>query len=529
MDLIYQNPYRILGLPVTATDREIAKRIGDMSIYAEMGKSIEYNSDNYFPVSPIRTTESIEEAKQKIDQPDNKLFYALFWFWENSNNTVDEMAFEELKNGNIAKTIEFWERETDKGISLQNMSNFKNISVLYFGLPLRNIDLTYINGKLIKENLLNNISFFGKFISNGYIEKFSNEVLGYQHTVDIKEIIHHFVDEIITMIKPHIGIQKSLSKISYEELLTNFKTFPESIQNFVQGKFTDKHIHNIKQEIDKTAEFIVNNERIANKAGFELYKNTKDNLYQLQIVYSTSDLKYQLIADKLADKLVGCSIAYFNEFHNTDTDPGEDALELLKLSKNIAVGDKMQDRIKDNFPIIKKYVEQKPIRVIINPLIKSLNQVKNKVKNVSFNEKYNITKDFIFRIKVYLDKLRKILKKDSNTNSYEYIENILSGCAIFVDGIAIDIANKNSEYGRSIELIDMASRILLYESNAGNIYSVNKELSNKLTNGRKVVGKNITTSSGLIVRLFGGGVRMAKKRITCGCGSGKNLKECCSV
>ena len=57
MDLIYQNPYRILGLPVTATDREIAKRIGDMSIYAEMGKSIEYNSDNYFPASPIRTTE----------------------------------------------------------------------------------------------------------------------------------------------------------------------------------------------------------------------------------------------------------------------------------------------------------------------------------------------------------------------------------------------------------------------------------------------------------------------------------------
>jgi len=30
MDLIYQNPFRILGIPVTATDRGIVKHIGEM-------------------------------------------------------------------------------------------------------------------------------------------------------------------------------------------------------------------------------------------------------------------------------------------------------------------------------------------------------------------------------------------------------------------------------------------------------------------------------------------------------------------
>ncbi len=45
MDLIYQNPFRVLGIPVTATDREIAKQINDLTIYAEMGKAIEYDSD----------------------------------------------------------------------------------------------------------------------------------------------------------------------------------------------------------------------------------------------------------------------------------------------------------------------------------------------------------------------------------------------------------------------------------------------------------------------------------------------------
>ena len=39
MDLIYQNPFRVLGLPVTATEREIAKSISDLSIFTEMGKN----------------------------------------------------------------------------------------------------------------------------------------------------------------------------------------------------------------------------------------------------------------------------------------------------------------------------------------------------------------------------------------------------------------------------------------------------------------------------------------------------------
>ncbi|ODS30261.1 MAG: hypothetical protein SCARUB_04636, partial [Candidatus Scalindua rubra] len=59
MDLIYQNPFRILGIPVTATDREIAKKISDIAIYADMGKPIEYDSDNFFSVKPNRSVEHI--------------------------------------------------------------------------------------------------------------------------------------------------------------------------------------------------------------------------------------------------------------------------------------------------------------------------------------------------------------------------------------------------------------------------------------------------------------------------------------
>ena len=105
MRLITQNPFRVLGIPITGGDRDIAKQISDMSIYTDMGKTIEYDSDNFFPIKPTRTSDSIVEAKQKIDQPENKLYNALFWFWEGSGNTVDDMAFEELKNNTTTSSV----------------------------------------------------------------------------------------------------------------------------------------------------------------------------------------------------------------------------------------------------------------------------------------------------------------------------------------------------------------------------------------------------------------------------------------
>ena len=522
MDLIYQNPFRILGLPVTATDREIAKRIGDIAIYADMGKSIEFDSDHFFPIKPIRTTESIEEAKQKIEQPNNKLFYALFWFWENANNTIDEMAFEELKNGKTEKALEFWERETEKGITSQNKSNHKNLFTLKLGISAQ-------NGELSKNHFLNSLSLSGKFLANGHFEEFTNQVLGARHSVDIIEITNHYYDEIYSISKPYLGIRKSECKITYKEILKSVEPYHVT-HNYYKEIFSGKPIHNIERQIEKSEQQRKEDVSIANQTGFEIYKNTQDDLKQLLSVLSKSDLKYQLIADKLAEEILQCGIDYFNEYRDTDIDPGDDALKLAKYAKKIAVGHKVKDRIADGIPILQEYIDEKPLRGIIEPLIKKMNNFQNKAENASIRDRFEIAKDFVFRIKNYLDGLRNILRRDEYESNYEYIKNVLSACAGFVNGCGVDIANKNSQYGRSIELVDMARRILLYESSNGETYTINKELSDGLVRSREILSDNISNQElGLTSLLFGGGIRMAKKRIACGCGSGKSLQECCSV
>ena len=432
MDLIYQNPFRILGLPITATDREIAKRIGDMSIYADMGKPIEYNSDHFFPVEPVRTIESIEEAKQKIDQPHNKLLHALFWFWENSNNIIDEMAFEELKNGNIEKAIQFWKRETEKGITSQNKSNYKNLSTLYLGLSSQNLGLTAPNGKLNKENFLNSLSLSGEFLENIPLEEFTNQVLGIKHSVDLTEITNHFVDEFISMVKPHIGNIKSENKVTHKELLHHFGTYPDAIQNDILDKFIGKQIHNIKRQVEKSEQFRNADVSIANKAGFGLYENTQDDIKQLAAILTNYDLKYQLIADELADELVSCSIAYFNEFRDTDVDPGDDALKLAKYAKKIAVGDKLIDRIDEGIPILQEYVNDKSKREKLKPVKSEYGFIYNKLHDLQsetlITDFPSIAERFVESCKPKLDSIKSHLGRTDE--DFVELSDIVAGNAM---------------------------------------------------------------------------------------------------
>jgi len=108
MNFINNNPYRILGLPLTASEREIAKQINTLSTYAEMGKKKSLETDFPFLTPIDRTPHSIEEAKKQIEQSESKLLYSLFWFWK--NNSVDELALEVLKEGNTNKAIGIWEK-----------------------------------------------------------------------------------------------------------------------------------------------------------------------------------------------------------------------------------------------------------------------------------------------------------------------------------------------------------------------------------------------------------------------------------
>jgi hypothetical protein len=99
LEAILNNPFRVLGLPPTASDKEIAKRVSELLIYAEMGKNVHYEIDFEFINGIDRNTQNIEEAAKRIENQDQKLFYSLLSF--EFNDSIDLNSIRLLENNDF--------------------------------------------------------------------------------------------------------------------------------------------------------------------------------------------------------------------------------------------------------------------------------------------------------------------------------------------------------------------------------------------------------------------------------------------
>ena len=64
MELILNNPYRVLGADATISRKDLVKRISDLEMFAELGKEKNYPLDLSNIVAFNRTLESIKEAER---------------------------------------------------------------------------------------------------------------------------------------------------------------------------------------------------------------------------------------------------------------------------------------------------------------------------------------------------------------------------------------------------------------------------------------------------------------------------------
>jgi len=120
MDLVLRNPFRVLGLPITAISREIAKRVSDLEMFAELGKDITYPSDLPDIGGIDRSMEAIKDAARRIELPEMRVFHSFFWF--RAGDAVDELALECLTNFELLEADSVWTKQLDKRSGIGKVS-----------------------------------------------------------------------------------------------------------------------------------------------------------------------------------------------------------------------------------------------------------------------------------------------------------------------------------------------------------------------------------------------------------------------
>lgn len=104
MDIIRNNPYRILGVLSNASRKDIERNKSQIKAFAKVGRTPSFPYDFEESLVPvIRTEKSLNEAIGKLTFDKDKIAYGLFWFIDTM--PTDTMALDYLRVGNIDECI----------------------------------------------------------------------------------------------------------------------------------------------------------------------------------------------------------------------------------------------------------------------------------------------------------------------------------------------------------------------------------------------------------------------------------------
>lgn len=335
MNLIKNNPYRTVGLLVGATAKEQTKQISRLKKYIEAEQDPE--DDFSFPALGDfhRTIESVEEATSKLNLDNDKINAALFWFW-NGNPITDEAAFDALKDGNTDDAIEIWRKliynseEEMNEVTKRNASAFFNLSTLYL-----------IEYGIDEETLQLKLHFLG----SDFVKEFKSAVADETYKIEKGELQLNFLNNLINHNNiDHSELMEAISDIDFE-----------GKQEFLKG-FIQKPIEKIENQIETAKNKRKASKANAAKAGQELIDKTANDLSQLKGFVGSKDLKYTSVADKVANEILQCSIDFFNDCQEKDSnsDYTEIAMKLAKQADKLAAGKLTKDRIKDSIETLEE-------------------------------------------------------------------------------------------------------------------------------------------------------------------------------
>jgi hypothetical protein len=340
MNIVSNNPFRILDLPITASERQIERQINSLAAFAAMGKAKPFDTD--FPFLPIveRSSDVIEEAKKQIERSEGKFLSSLFWFWR--KNDADESALGALRNGDIGRGIQILEEYiSNKNVTENNFSSVKNLSILYLCRASIN--------QLFNEDYFNEgLRLAGKLFTSTEMPKYSSLIAGDKYVYKPDEAFNYFFNNITQSVRPYLGVYRGISILSFTQAFSNFS---DEAKQYVLSRFITKPLQDIENEIEVAYTKRTNVGLTGDEAGPELIKKTESTLLFLREILGISDWQYQFIADKLSIEIVQCAIAYFNK-----TDDDKSTLPLYIYALEIAIGEIAKRKAKQNLDSCKEWI-----------------------------------------------------------------------------------------------------------------------------------------------------------------------------
>ena len=132
----FHDAFRITGLPVDASTRDIKRRVDDLKAAAEMGDDDDEHT-HAFALNPPPEVDHIREAAQRLHDPERRIIEEFFWFWpQESGQSGSDRALTALRNGDKDTAFKVWSAATQDDEETPSISAKHNLAVMYHMVAL---------------------------------------------------------------------------------------------------------------------------------------------------------------------------------------------------------------------------------------------------------------------------------------------------------------------------------------------------------------------------------------------------------
>jgi len=438
-----ENPYRILGLNVTATKKELVSRAEELQTLIRLGQTQNPN-DPFIWLGQIKLNyDLINKAVQKLCDLRSRLENALLWFWIIDKN--DQTAIDLISNKNFSEAEFIW-----KTAASPSYHYIKNIATLKHCLSLTFLDESSV------VNIVDSIKNWAIYLNKTKIESILN-VLGIEDinfslddfetivVTNLKYSLNYISNHFIKNNKTHLisNLYNSLTKLKLEEAYNLLSRN----EYFLLDKLSDLKlscIELITKKIDSLCEeFDVIDKSKGPDAIFQethAFHNKIKPFYEL-----LCKLKDQCLIQKYGDKI---SNIFINRaaYYGNQTIDWDESLKLISLAGPLSKTNPTKKRYEENY------------KTIIGNSI-SYNYSKFRLNYIEINSLYRKEDIYNETIEFY-DEAQQYLNEAKEANNNE-LENYLSeDMAAIILKRGIYIANEYQDYALSIRLFNLAKPLI---------------------------------------------------------------------
>lgn len=338
--LLY-NSYHVLGLPVTATQRDILKRTNDLQKLLKIDELPSYAGDLLEP-SKIRTEDSVKEALQNLSTPKKRIREYFFWFIQ--NDAIDEKAFEELDSKSYDSAIKIWRLASAKSTT-KSFFYKKNLALLYCVLLLNeNLkNASYLKNSLeIWKELIDTDRFWAVFLQ--YFKKHDDMNTSAEIISDFKKHVTSYLADIYTEIS-----QKQNDNSFFTQFSTEFGVKGEKATSDIVNPIYN-NIHSIVASIDriKITEITTDLDDKLRELK-EAIRKIQTELNSLIDLGLYEDSETRTIRDKAATSIRSVIL----DIYNNNLDTNNKCLSLFAITMKIAGSVGMEHKIQEDINTLK--------------------------------------------------------------------------------------------------------------------------------------------------------------------------------